>query len=117
MVRTLTRSRLPARAADESQRKSALRRDPRGVRPRRSQRRRPRVLVGQALAYRRRDGAIVKLGEQTRLSIKIGEPIWARVGEERLCTQDAIDLDDLEELERRGVSFARVLAPAQQVAS
>ncbi len=74
-------------------------------------------LVRQALAYRKRDGAIVKLGEQTRLSIKIGEPIWARIGEERLCTEDAIDLDDLEELERRGVSFARVLAPAQQVAS
>jgi hypothetical protein len=29
----------------------------------------------------------------------------AASSEERLCTQDAIDLHDLEELERRGVRF------------
>jgi hypothetical protein len=74
-------------------------------------------LVRQALAYRRTDGAIVKLGEQIRLSVKVGEPVWARVNDETLCTPDAIDLDDLAELERHGVSFARVLAPTQQVAS
>ena len=74
-------------------------------------------LVRQALAYRRTDGAIVKLGEQIRLSVKIGEPVWARVNAERLCTPDAIDLDDLAELERHGISFARVLVPTQQVAS
>lgn len=74
-------------------------------------------LVRQALAYRRADGAIVKLGEQIRLSVKIGEPVWARVNEERLCTPDAINLAELAELERRGISFARVLAPTQQVAS
>ena len=74
-------------------------------------------LVRQALAYRRTDGAIVKLGEQIRLSVKIGEPVWARVNEETMCTPDTIDLDDLAELERHGVSFARVLAPTQQVAS
>jgi hypothetical protein len=74
-------------------------------------------LVRQALAYRRTDGAIIKLGEQIRLSVKIGEPVWARVNDELLCTRDAIDLDGLAELERRGVSFARVLAPAQQAAS
>lgn len=74
-------------------------------------------LVRQALAYRRTDGAIVKLGDQIRLSVKIGEPVWARVNEETLCTPDAIDLDRLADLERHGVSFASVLAPAQQVAS
>ena len=73
--------------------------------------------VRQALAYRRTDGAVVKLGEQIRLSVKIGDPIWARVNEETLCTPDAINLDDLAELERQGVSFARVLAPARQAAS
>lgn len=46
-------------------------------------------IVRQAPAY----GAIVNLGEQTRLSVKIGEPIWARVNNESLCTPDAIDLD------------------------
>jgi hypothetical protein len=74
-------------------------------------------LVRQALAYRRTDGAIVKLGDQIRLSVKIGEPVWARVNEETLCTPEAIDLDGLAELERHGVSFAQVLAPAEQAAS
>jgi hypothetical protein len=74
-------------------------------------------LVRQALAYRRTDGAIVKLGDQIRLSVKIGEPVWARVNEETLRTPDAIDLDGLAELERHGISFASVLAPTQQVAS
>lgn len=74
-------------------------------------------LVRQALAYRRTSGAIVELGGQIRLSVKIGEPVWARVNEETLCTPEAIDLDGLAELERHGVSFAAVLAPAQQVAS
>lgn len=74
-------------------------------------------LVRQALAYRGTDGAIVKLGDHIRLSVKIGEPVWARVNEETLCTQDAIDLDGLAELERHGVSFASVLAPTQQIAS
>jgi hypothetical protein len=74
-------------------------------------------LVRQALAYRRTDGAIVELGDDTRLSVKLGEPVRARVGEDMLCTPGAVDLDDLAELEGRGVSFARVLAPAQQLAS
>jgi hypothetical protein len=62
------------------------------------------------------DGAIVKLGEHILLSVKIGEPIWARVNDERLCSPDAIDLDSLAEFERHGVSFARILVPTQQVA-
>ena len=74
-------------------------------------------LVRQALAYRRTNGAIVELGEQIRLSVKIGEPVWARINEETLCTPEAIDLDGLAELERNGVSFASMLAPTQQVAS
>jgi hypothetical protein len=74
-------------------------------------------LVRQALAYRRTDGAIVKLGEHIRLSVKLGEPVWARVNDETLCTPDTIDLDGLAELERHGVSFASVLAPTRQVAS
>lgn len=74
-------------------------------------------LVRQALAYRKTDGAIVELGEQTRLSVKLGEPVWARIDEQSLCTSDAVDLDDLAELERQGVSFARILVPAEQVAS
>ena len=74
-------------------------------------------LVRQALAYRRTNGAIVELGEQIRLSVKIGEPVWARINEETLCTLEAIDLDGLAELERNGVSFASMLAPTQQVAS
>ena len=74
-------------------------------------------LVRQALAYRRTDGAMVKLDDRIRLSVKIGEPVWARVNEETLCTPDAIDLDWLAELEHLGVSFASVLAPAEQVAS
>lgn len=74
-------------------------------------------LVRQALAYRRTNGAIVELGEQIRLSVKIGEPVWARIHGETLCTPEAIDLDGLTEMERNGVSFASVLAPAQQVAS
>ena len=74
-------------------------------------------LVRQALAYRRTSGAIVELGEQIRLSVKIGEPAWARVTGETLRTPQAIDLEDLAELERNGVSFASVLVPAQRVAS
>jgi hypothetical protein len=74
-------------------------------------------LVRQALAYRKTDGAIVELGAKTRLSVKLGEPVWVRVGEQTLCTPNNVDLDDLAELERQGVSFARVLVPAEQVAS
>ena len=74
-------------------------------------------LVRQALAYRRTNGVIVELGQQIRLSVKIGEPVWARINEETLCTPQAIDVDGLAELERNGVSFASMLAPTQQVAS
>jgi hypothetical protein len=74
-------------------------------------------LVRQALAYRRTNGAIVELGERIRLSVKLDEPVWARINGETLCTPGAIDLDGLAELERNGVSFASVLAPTQQVAS
>jgi hypothetical protein len=74
-------------------------------------------LVRQALAYRKTDGAIIELGEQTRLSVKLGEPVWARTGEQTFCTPSDVDLDDLAELERQGVSFAHVLVPAQQAAS
>jgi hypothetical protein len=74
-------------------------------------------LVRQALAYRRTGGAFVELGEQIRLSVKLGEPVWARVNAETLCTPEPIDLDGLAELERHGVSFAHVLAPAEQAAS
>ena len=74
-------------------------------------------LVRQALAYRRTSGAIVELGEQIRLSVKIGDPVWARIDEDTLCTTDVIDLDGLAELERNGVSFASVLVPVQKIAS
>ena len=74
-------------------------------------------LVRQALAYRRTNGAIVELSDQIRLSVKIGEPVWARINGETSCTPEAIDLDGLAELERNGVSFASVLVPTQQVAS
>lgn len=74
-------------------------------------------LVRQALTYRRTDGAIIKLGDQIRLSVKLGEPVWARVNDETLCTRDAVDLDELAELDRHGVSFASVLTPVQQAAS
>ncbi len=74
-------------------------------------------LVRQALAYRKTDGAIVELSEQTRLSVKLGEPVWARVDQQTLCTSNNYKLEDLAELERQGVSFARVLVPAEQVAS
>ena len=74
-------------------------------------------LVRQALTYRKTDGAIIELGERTRLSVKLGEPVWARIDEQTLCTPDEVDLDDLAELEQQGVSFARVLVPAEQVAS
>jgi hypothetical protein len=74
-------------------------------------------LVRQALAYRKTDGAIVELGAKTRLSVKLGEPVWVRVDEQELCTPNNVDLDDLAELERQGVSFARVVVPAEQLAS
>ena len=74
-------------------------------------------LVRQALAYRRTNGAIVELSDQIRLSVKIGEPVWARINGETSCAPEAIDLDGLAELERNGVSFASVLVPTQQVAS
>lgn len=74
-------------------------------------------LVRQALAYRRTDGAIVELDDNTRLSVKLGEPVRARVGDNMLCTSGALDMEDLAELERRGVSFARVLMSSQQLAS
>ena len=74
-------------------------------------------LVRQALAYRRTDGAIINLDDQIRLSVKIGEPVWARIHNESLCTTDAIDLAGLAELERHGISFANVLQPEQQTAS
>ena len=74
-------------------------------------------LVRQPLAYRRTNGAIVELSDQIRLSVKIGEPVWARINGETSCAPEAIDLDGLAELERNGVSFASVLVPTQQVAS
>jgi hypothetical protein len=73
-------------------------------------------LVRQALAYRKTDGAILEVGEQTRLSVKLGEPVRARTGQEIFSTATEVDLDDLAELERHGVSFARVLVPVQQAA-
>jgi HKD family nuclease len=74
-------------------------------------------LVRQALAYRKTDGAILELGDQARLSVKLGDPIWARVGEQTFCTPGNVYLDDLADLERQGVSFARALEPAEQAAS
>jgi hypothetical protein len=44
-------------------------------------------LVRRALAYRKTDGAIVKLGEHVRPSVKIGQPVWARVDDETMCTR------------------------------
>jgi hypothetical protein len=74
-------------------------------------------LVRQALAYRKTDGAVIEVGEETRLSVKLGEPVWARIEENEFCTPGSLDLDDLAELERQGVSFARVLVPATQAVS
>jgi hypothetical protein len=74
-------------------------------------------LVRQALAYRKTDGAILEVGDNARLSVKMGQPVWAKAGERILCTPDNINLDDLAALERQGVSFARVLEPADQAAS
>jgi hypothetical protein len=74
-------------------------------------------LIRQALAYRRTDGAMVELDDGTRLSVKLGEPVWARVGDRTLRTPDTVDLDDLAELERRGITFAHLLRSTQQLAS
>jgi hypothetical protein len=74
-------------------------------------------LVRQALAYRKTDGAIVEVGADVRLSVKLGDPVWARIGEDEFCTAGSLDLDDLADLEQQGVSFARVLVPATQAAS
>jgi hypothetical protein len=74
-------------------------------------------LLRQALAYRKTDGAVIELGEQTRLSVKLGEPVWARVGDRTFRTPSDVDMEDLAELERQGVGFGRVLQPADQVAS
>ena len=74
-------------------------------------------LVRQALAYRKPDGAIIELEPETRLSVKLGDPVWARVGAETLCTASNVGLDDLADFERRGVSFARLLHAADQLAS
>lgn len=71
----------------------------------------------QALAYRKTDGAIIEVGDGTRLSVKAGQPVWAQAGAQTLCTPEKIDLDGLADLERQGVSFARVLRPADQAAS
>ena len=40
-----------------------------------------------------------------------------KIGEQTLCTREKVSLDDLAEFERKGVSFARVRVPAEQVAS
>jgi hypothetical protein len=74
-------------------------------------------LVRQALAYRKTDGAVVEVGKEARLSVKLGEPVWARTGDEDFCTPNNLDLNDLANLEQQGVSFARVLVPATQAAS
>jgi hypothetical protein len=74
-------------------------------------------LVRQARAYRKTKGAVILVGETIRLAVKLGEPIWAKSGEQTLCTLDTIDLDDLAELERQGVSFDGILVSAEQAAS
>lgn len=74
-------------------------------------------LVRQALAYRRTDGAIVELGEKTRLVISLGRPALAVADGEHLSSHASLDLEDLANLERQGVSFGRVLERAEQAAS
>ena len=75
------------------------------------------TLVRQALTYRKTNGAIVKAQPAAHLSIKLGEPIWAKIDGRTLTTDQPVDLTALEEFERRGVSFARLLIPADQAAS
>jgi hypothetical protein len=74
-------------------------------------------LVRQALAYRKTKGAVILVGDTIRLAVKLGEPIWAKSGEQTLCTLDPVDLDVLANLERQGVSFDAVLVTADQAAS
>jgi hypothetical protein len=74
-------------------------------------------LVRQALDYRKSEGAVVELGDGIRLSVSLGNAVWVKDGDEMLCTEDKVTLETLGELERQGVSFARVLSPTQQIAS
>jgi len=74
-------------------------------------------LVRQALAYRKTNEAVILVGETIRLAVKLGEPLWAKSGEQTLCTLDTFDLDDLAQLERQGVSFDGILVSAEQAAS
>ena len=68
-------------------------------------------LVRQALAYRRVKGAIIDVGG-ARLSVHLGDPIFAGVDGQTLETADSYDLSHLIDLERRGIGFMHVLRAA-----
>jgi hypothetical protein len=65
-------------------------------------------LVRQALAYRNAEGVVVEIGD-TRLAVRLGEPVAARVNEAMSLSRDPIGVKRLVDAERHGVSFARML--------
>lgn len=74
-------------------------------------------LVRQALAYRHTDGVIVEVGPVDRLSVKLGDHVWAMAGGVELRTRERFDLEGLAQVERQGISFGRLLEPAHEAAS
>jgi hypothetical protein len=77
----------------------------------------PRLVsfVRQALAYRNAEGVVVEIGD-TRLAVRLGEPVAARVNEAMSLSRDPIGAKRLVDAERHGVSFARMLDLREAVA-
>ena len=74
------------------------------------------ALVRQALAYRRVDGAVLEVGGD-RIAVKLGEPVYARIGEMSGEGAENMTLARLAELERSGIGFARLLAHSEAAVS
>ena len=72
-------------------------------------------LVRQALAYRNAEGVVVEIGD-TRLAVRLGEPVAARVNGAMCLSRSPIGAKRLVDAERHGVSFARMLDLREAVA-
>ncbi len=74
------------------------------------------ALVRQALVYRKVEGAVVEL-RGSRLAVRLGEPIYASVDGATYESPSPVDAARLAELQRSGVSFGRLVAATDSVAS
>lgn len=65
-------------------------------------------LVRQALDYRKAQGVAIKLPD-TRLSVYLGDPVYAMRNGVTYASREPVDADRLQSLERRGIGFDGIL--------